>query len=271
MSIQKRVSPGRPLVLGTVLLAVTALFLTWGHRVSGDVAAQVPAPGLDFSMAVSGVAGCDTTEGDAKCFLDPGSSFTVEFYLNSLPDGATGYQGYDAYVTYTGVVSQDNLTTDEWPDCGFPAQFSPPGGQAIRWTCVVGVDVPPSAYTGLISTLGFECTDEESTDNTINLVHGETDTSINAVRGEVPLGQAAEGAGTLETLTINCGEPPPPTEPPAGETPGATATALPTTGDATGLSEGDGGSTGLWVTIVVLLAAAVSAVGLFGWRYARSR
>ena len=257
MSIRKRVSPGRPVVLGIVLLAVTALFLTWGHRTSSEVAAQVPAPGLDFSMAVPGVAGCDTTEGNAECVLDPGSSFTVEFSLNSLPEGVAGYQGFDLYVTYTGVVSQDNPSTAEWPDCAFPAQFATPG-QSNRWGCAVGVDVSASTYTGLISTLGFDCTDQPSTDNKINLVHGLTDTALD--------GQSAEGAGTTETLTIHCGEPPPGAEPPE-----ATATALPTTGDATGLDQGDGGNTGLWVLIGVLLAAAAGSIGLFGWRYARSR
>ena len=259
MSIRKRVSPGRPLAVGIVLLAVSALVLTWGHRTSSDVAAQVPAPGLDFSMAIPDVEGCDTTEGNAECFLDPGSTFTVEFYLNSLPEGVSGYSGFDMYVTYTGVVSQDNPTTDEWPDCGFPAQFATPG-QSIRWGCAIGVDAPASTYTGLISTLGFDCTDEESFDNKINLVHGLSDTAVD--------GLYAEGAGTVETLTIGCGEPPPPT---AAETPQATATVLPTTGDATGLDQSDGDNTGLWVLIGVLLAAAIGSIGLFGWRYARSR
>src|SRR3989304_2364643 len=109
------------------------------------------------------------------------------------------------------VRSPNPQTPDIWPQCASPAQFAPPG-QSIRWGCAIGVDAPASTYTGLISTLGFDCTDEESFDNKINLVHGLSDTAVD--------GLYAEGAGTVETLTIGCGEPPPA---PDAERPQATA------------------------------------------------
>jgi hypothetical protein len=252
-------------VLVVVMTAAAALLLTWGFGAAMDANAQVPAPGLQFSMSIPGVDDCDTADsGSGTCILDPGEAFTVNYSLDSLPDGITEYFGIDLYNTYTGVVSEDNPSMDPWPDCAFEAQFATPG-ESVRWGCTYGVDAPVSTYTGLVSTLDFTCTEDESFDHKINLVHGETDTSLNSV-----IGQSAEGAGTMDTLTVHCGEPPTPTPEPSDDTPTPEApTALPPTGDGTGLA-GRSGSAGLWV-VMAALAVAAGTIGLFSLRYARSK
>ena len=93
-----------------------------------------------------------------------------------------------------------------------------------------------------------------------------------------------------DTVTIECTDAPPPTAvpptavpptavpptavPPTDTPPGATSTvgAGTVAPPVTGAGAGDGGvSVGLWVLIGALLAAAVAAVALFGWRQARAR
>jgi hypothetical protein len=249
-------------MVGLLPLVAAALMLAWGHQAVRHAAAQVPAPGMDLSMAVEGVAGCDTTGGNAVCYLAPGSDFTVDFSLNSLPNGYTGYSGFDVNITYTGVTTSGEPTSTEWPDCGYPAHLHTPG-VSVRWGCAIGLDTSPSMYTGLLSTLGFSCTDAESSGNKITMQNGGLATSIN-FNGE----PAAENEGT-EELTINCGARPSPTSPSAAA--GATPTALPITGNAPGLSGGNSTNTGLWVIIGLLAAAAVGATSILGWRVTRSR
>jgi hypothetical protein len=255
-------------VLGIGVLAVAALLATWGSGGVKDASAQVPAPGLDFSMSIPDVDDCDTADsGSGTCILDPGDEFTVNFYLNSLPETVTEYFSIDLFVTYTGVTSMDNPSFDPWPDCAFPAAL-PVEGVSVRWGCSYGVDAPASTYTGLVSTLDFACSDDESFDNKINMVHGETDTSMTSAVG--PTGQSAEGQGTMDTLTVHCGEPPTPTPEPSDDTPTPEApTALPPTGDGSGLA-GGGDNVGLWI-VMVALAVAAGTIGLFGLRSTRSR
>jgi len=243
-------------MLGLLPLVAAALVFAWGHQNGRHAAAQVPAPGLDFSMSVQGANGCDTRGGNAVCYLDPGSSFTVDFFLNSLPAGYPGYAGYDLFVKYTGISTNGEPTSTEWPGCGFPAHLAAPG-VSVRWGCAIGVDASPSMYTGRLSTLQFTCTGAPSSGNTITLLHSRRDTGINSDS----LGQSTEGDNTTEMLTINCSQPASPT-PPAGAA-GATATALPITGNAPELGGGNGTNTGLWVIMGLLAAAAVGAAGIW--------
>jgi hypothetical protein len=252
----------RFLMLGILSLAATALMFAWGHQYGHHAAAQVPAPGLQFSMAVEGTNDCNTTRGDANCYLEPGSSLTVDFSLDSLPDGYPGYAGYDLFISYTGLSTSGVPTTTEWPDCGFPANLATPG-VSVRWACAIGVDVTPSMYLGVLSTLDFQCTDAQSYGNTITMLHSASDTGINADT----IGQSAEGNHTTEKLTINCGPRPTATSTSAPVVP---TPALPGTGDATGIG-GSGSSTGLWLIIGLLAAAAASVAGFAGWRIAGSR
>jgi len=150
-----------------------------------------------------------------------------------------------------------------WPDCGFPATYFEPGQVAMG--CAVGVPpAGPSTYTGVIGTNDFNCTESESSGNTIVLVHGIANTAFTETVGAVH----AEGDGTTETLTINCGEAPEPTDTAAAE---ATATALPPTGNASGIVEDGGVSVVLWIAIGALLAAGAVGLGAFGWTRVRSR
>lgn len=253
----------RFLMLGLLPLVAAALVFALGHQTGRPAAAQVPAPGLDFSMAVEGADGCDTGGGDAVCYLDPGSSFTLDVFLNSLPADYPGYNGYDIFLNYAGISTSGQPTNAEWPDCGFPAHLFT-AGVSVRWGCAIGVDASPSMYTGLLSTLDFTCTDAESSGNTITMVHSNRETTVQSN----VIGQSAEGDGTTEALTINCGQPPAPPEPTSAV---ATPTALPPTGSGPGPGGGNGSNTGLWVIIGLLAVAAIGATGVLGWRFARSR
>ena len=229
MSVRKQRKLAGFIVVGIPLVAVVAvaLALALGHRGDTRVEADTPHTGLDFSIAVDTngdtTNDCNTTGGPTKCTLATSSSpFTLKLYLNNR--AGVAYSGFDAYVTYTGVASKNNATTSGiWPDCAFPAAFYPTGG--ARWTCVIGVGASPSTHTGQLSSLGFNCA---TGGGTVTVSHGDTDTNLN----DTPANHA-EGDGTTEALTINCGAPPlasptpTRTNTPVGPTNTPTATATP--------------------------------------------
>ena len=80
----------------TVLLAARGL---------EPAAAHEPHPGLEFSISVPGVDGCDTTAGDATCSILLDSSFPVQVRLDSLGD-IPSYLGFDIFLGYEGVAAK---------------------------------------------------------------------------------------------------------------------------------------------------------------------
>lgn len=239
------------------LVGALALLVAWSFGIAMHAEAHTPHEGLNFTIEAEGSqTGCSTSQGDAVCYVLPGSTFTLDVMLASLGD-IPSYEGYDIVVDYTGLTSADDASSSSWPSCGFPAQFFQPGKVAIG--CTIGL--PPagaSTYTGVIATNSFTC----SNSGTITLHHGSAYTILTEAVGV----QHAEATDSRETLNITCGVAPTPTStvPP---TPGQ-PTALPGTG--TGGADQDGGTgAGLWVAIGVLLTVAIAGAGVFGWRFAR--
>lgn len=157
-------------------------------------------PGL-FSMSVEGVPGCNTDEGDTECNIGVGESFTVQFHLRQLPEGVSGYEAWETILNYAEVTSTGNIETDLWPACEFPASYLDKPG-ILAMACTIGVNDPPSDYTGIMGTAEFACLGQPTT-GTVTMVHGEANTVIL----EDLAHHWYEGLGTTETLTINCGGP----------------------------------------------------------------
>ena len=188
-------------------LAALGLLLLWGGLAAQPTRAHEPHPGLQLSIGVRGVNGCNTRASDVTCTLPTDSDFVVEVSLDSLPDDIDTYQGFDISMRYAGVTPKQDGSNDEWPDCGFPAiYYDDPG--VIGLGCAMGVPpAGPSSYIGPIGTNTFTCTQS----GTIALVHGERDTDIVERVERQPDGTSsainhAEGAGTSEKLTITCGQ-----------------------------------------------------------------
>lgn len=274
------------LLLGTLVLG---LAWTWNSRA---VHAQNPAPGLNFTISVAGVPGCETTNGDKTCVIAVGSAFTLNFNLNHLPNGVARYLGYDADLTYSGVQPQGDPNTDAWPDCAFPATGPAQGGN-LTFACATGVPpAGPSSYTGTIATVAFTCAQPGS----IVLNNGDGQTDLDNESNEL-----LYEATATETLTINCSSGPGAVTPvPAGTTAsGPTATRLPPTEEAQvtatakaaatataktgaatptptgGTTGGKGGGGGIpsWAIALIVVGAIVGlgGGGYAGWRYWQSR
>lgn len=255
MGIMKRMRTTRVVALAGALGAL-ALLLTWSLGTSMKADAHFPHPGLNYSIEAEGESGCDTTAGDAVCYIDPGIEFTLNVTLDALPSDIPSYDGFDVYIQYTGLTSADDADAAVyWPDCGYPAVHFDAG--LVAAGCSIGIDPgTPSTYAGLVLTNGFTCSES----GTISLVHGDGQTDL---LESVP-NHHAEGVGTLETLDITCGDPPTPTSTAAPPIP----TALPGTGTA-GLSQDGGMGAGVWLAIAALMTLALVGLGAAGWRTAR--
>jgi hypothetical protein len=174
-----------------------ALSFVIGAGVLPDrAAAHEPHAGLDFSINVRG-ANCGTQAGaPSKCLAELQDTFTLEVRLDSLPPDISEYAAFDLFVTYSGVTSLNNPSAQKWPQClNEVSNTSNPG--EVRWACVPAPG-DPSAYTGPIGTLDFNC---PAAGGTINLVHGIGDGTALV---EPAIVSHAEGQGTMESLTINC-------------------------------------------------------------------
>jgi hypothetical protein len=222
-------------------------------RVSAD-----DHPGLNFTISVPSVPGCTTANGDAQCYIPPGTTFTLDVTLEALPSDITSYEGIDALLAYTGLTSANNASMASWPDCAYPATSYDTG--QVTMGCTVGLPpAVPSTYTGVVGTNDFTCTQSGA----IGLPHGEGHTDLVEA---VTLTHSEPG--NADTLTIGCGSPPTPTPTPA-PTP---LPALVSSGSAGTLSEAGGnGSAALWLAIASLLTVAGAGFVVFGWRFARSR
>jgi hypothetical protein len=240
---------GRLVAVGSAVLAVAALLLISIGRTASPAFAE-PHPGLNFAASIPGYAGCNTSQGDAQCFIPPGTTFTVNVTLDPLPSDIPSYQGYDIKMSYTGLTSADNASTAMWPDCGYPATYYEAG--LVNMGCAVGLPpAGPSTYTGLVGTSGFTC----SASGTITLLHGDGNTDLNQ-----DVGLISSEAGTGETLNITCGSP-------------STATPLPVlapSGSAGGLGQADNNAEAQWLLIGSLMSLAAAGLVVLGWRFARS-
>jgi hypothetical protein len=241
---------GRLVAFGGALLAVAALLLIPIAQTASPAFAE-PHPGLSFTASVPGYAGCNTSQGDAQCYIPPGTTFTVNVTLGPLPSDITSYQGYDIKMSYTGLTSADNASTAAWPDCGYPATYFEAG--LVNMGCAVGLPpAGPSTYTGLVGTNDFTC----SQSGAITLLHGDGNTDLNQ-----DIGVVASEAGTGVTLNITCGSAP-------------TATPLPglaASGSAGSLTQADNHAGAQWLLIASLMSLAAASLVVWGWRFGRSR
>ncbi len=203
-------------------------------------------PGLEFSIGVQGVPGCNTRASDVTCTLPAGQPFVVEVSLDQLPDDIDSYGGFDIEADYTGVTASNDANNHDWPDCGFPAAVTE--ADFVAWGCAIGIPpAGPSSYIGPIGTVTFTCT----ANGTIALAHGDNTTDlVQAVIDQGPSTPVVsiihtEGVDTKETLTINCGSVPAQT--PGIVTGGTPGPAGPTPGqahpDITGLTPSLGDAT----------------------------
>lgn len=253
MELPEHVRDRSAALWGALLVALLLLGTTAGA--ASRVFAR-PHPGLNFSVSVPGYPGCDTSQGDAQCYIPPGTSFTANVTLDPLPSDIPSYQGYDIKLQYTGLTSADNASTAMWPACAYPATYYQPG--LVNMACTIGVPpAGPSSYSGLVGTNDFTCAQS----GTLSLLHGDGNTDL---QGDV--GIVYSEPGPAETLNITCGSPPTPTPP-------ATATPLPgltSAGSGGGLDAGEGGA-GQWLVIGSLLGLAAMSLVVLSWRFARSR
>lgn len=238
-------------------LGALALLLSWSFGSTMKADAHIPHTGLNYSIEAVGEDGCDTTEGDAVCYIDPGTEFTLEVTLDALPSDIPSYEAFDVRIEYSGLTSAGDADANAyWPDCGFPAVRLDAGFVAAA--CSIGIDPgTPSTYTGLMLSNTFTC----DASGAISLAHGDGKTDLLQT---ISL-HHAEDADTMETLAITCGDPPVPTATAAPPIP----TALPGVGSA-GPSQDNGPGTAVWLAIAALMMVAVGGLGAFGWRNARS-
>ena len=199
----RRVNPLKLLPFSIIIVVTVVLILSWRGADDGQVAAHAPHAALNFSIAVD-VNGdttndCSTNGGPLGCSLATGSSFTLRVYLNNLPNGVPSYEGFDIYLEYAGVTSKNNASSAPWPNCANAASSYSSG--TVTFGCAVSSGAPPSSYVGLIGTSAFNCPATPAT-GTITLTHAVGKTQL------IESGSSsahAEGAGTTEGLTINCG------------------------------------------------------------------
>ena len=170
----------------------------------------VPGPtppasaGLAFSIGVDtgGTTDddCDTSGGATKCTLLD-YTFTLNFYLDSLPAGVSAYTALNTAVTFDGisVAPKGNQDLTDWVDCAAGLWYSAAGEASMACSSYL---IPPSvgsSYTGLIGTIDFNCV----ADGQISLVHSEIDTALfeNSTTFHI------EEHLSTETLIINCDGP----------------------------------------------------------------
>jgi hypothetical protein len=178
-------------VCGALLIAALAAQTASAHE---------PHDGLNFSIGVRGVAGCNTRASDVSCTLPQGQPFLVEVWLDELPDDIDVYGGFDLYAEFAGVTPGTDANNDDWPDCGFPAAFV--GDDFVGWGCAMGLPpAGPSSWVGPIGSVTFTC----AQDGSITLVHGNSDQTDLVEPPETGLVKHSEGDGEEEKLTIDCG------------------------------------------------------------------
>ena len=236
------------LALGAAGLAVAALLAVWALGSAGRASAAVNA-GVNYTISADGFSSCNTSQGDAQCYIPPGTTFTLSVTLGPLPADIPSYEGFDLRIEYTGLTSADNGTTESWPDCGFAAIDYNPGQVAMG--CSIGLDAGPSTYVGLLGTNDFTC----SQSGTIALRNSSGNTVLIQ-----DVAQVHSEPGDAETLNITCGTAPTPTPLPA----------LGSSGSGGAFTPSESSGAGLWLAIGSLLALTGAASALT-WTFARNR
>jgi len=200
------------LAVPAVALALTLLVVGWGH--ASHTAFAVAGDGTaEYHIAVTGCANDTTGDAAAKCSVPTGGSFTVSAFLDNMGAGATSYSAIAVTLNYAGgLLSKDNPSTADWPDCGIATSAGQGTGLFINGGCAKGVGQPNSSYTGKVFTNDFNCPQAQA-QGTITMFHDTgTGTKVLSDNGtHTDVGP--------DVLTINCN--------PATSTPTATPSATP--------------------------------------------
>jgi hypothetical protein len=159
-----------------------------------------PQTGLDFSLAIDvdgdGINDCGTRTGDQRvCTVSPGDEFEVVLSLDALPPGVPHYEGFDSYLAFAGISSEQKSDVT-WPDCGFPATYY--DTDFVAFGCAVPPGGITSAYVGPIGESDFSCTRSGSA----TLVHGAGQTTLVKLTFEL----FHETGPAADQIAINCGE-----------------------------------------------------------------
>ncbi|MGH7484194.1 MAG: dockerin type I repeat-containing protein [bacterium] len=180
-----------------VLSLFVVLFLSGvsSHRARADF----PHSGLNFAINVG--SQCSTNSGSTTCNVPIGQPFTVAFRLTSIPQEFV-YSGYDSTLQYSGVTLSAGSLVQQgsgvWPDCAFPASdLGAPGELSLG--CAIGIDAEPSAYTGVLFRVAFQCPPTSTSPAMVTLDNGLNNTDL------VDPSFAAHGEVGNESLSINCG------------------------------------------------------------------
>jgi len=159
-------------LLSAVVVAALAVTLILLRQSQPALATFAVLPDLDVSIAVDvnsdGTYDCNSSPQRSVCDVAAGASFTLDFKVNSIPDGFT-YQGYNALVSYsTDALEVDrnsfvqSADPDVWPDCVFAATAFPPlpGLLANQFGAGCAIGLPPalpSRYEGLLYRVDITC------------------------------------------------------------------------------------------------------------------
>ncbi len=219
---------------------------------------QSPAPNFSLGIDADGDGhdDCETrSTGHGDCFLPASTSFKLKVYLDSLPAAHPRYAGFDIRIAYSGLTSLDNPDARAWPECAFPASATFPG--QVGWACTIAPFASESAYTGLIGTTDFRCTQT----GTVTLEHGRGSTDLIDRQS-----QEYFEAGP-DALTVHCG----PDTSQLSATPTVTSetpalAALPSTGTGSASATGSLVLAGLLACAALTLLAALGLRLTFGYR-----
>jgi len=259
MRVLGRMKYSRLAIIGAALAAVFMM----GHF------AQAPALADNAAQMSLSVSGCAA----AECDLDLGETFTVSIEIEDAPD--EGYVLVQSFIDY-GPSLTYNMTdsaADEilWPDASSDVvvrESTAPGTVLHGGLTGVIPPLPQSTYEGAAFEIELQCSDAYSSSNVQLLPSGD---EVAGTSGAVFTSVSTTSDGVEETLqiipkvnsvTVNCGQAPPPGQPTDG--------GLPSSGTGSLAAGSSGSSVMLWLVIGALLVAGTS-LGAFGWRTARSR
>jgi hypothetical protein len=202
-----------------LMFVASGAFMAWPSV--GDMRSADAANGNDFSIEIDAngdtVADCDTRSGGpgAKCFVSPGTMFTVQVSIDKLVlpnadgDGKSGYQGVIGRVDYSsGLTLKQRPGNDELVlgGCSIPFESKLTGIYATG--CGVAPGQNEFTQTGKIIEVDFTCPVSPSGE-TVSLVHGlgGSDTQLVNESGSAV---SNDPDAPSESLSVNCATPPTP-------------------------------------------------------------
>lgn len=283
MGVQRHIGRNRLVLLGMVLAWIAVAALAWGHAAQGPALAQEVEGGMALSAAGSDVS-CD----GGSCDVPAGGDFTLSVVTADAPsEGFTGFAtmlSYGTDLTYNPTEAPEDEIL--WADNILPVRSDQPTWVTHGGLSSLTQPFVASDYEGTLVELSLTCSEDITTTNVVLVARSDANvggTAYTATDDEgmasivVPVNSSGtddtEFAGSNTTgpydlasaLEINCGEEEAAAE---EEEPEPTPPAdLPGTGAGV---EAAGGSTGIWMTIAILLLVSASLTAA-GWRYARSR